>query len=52
MANEIYPLKGTPISKSSFSISGVSLKDSNEIVLLFGPTPDNIAKRVPVKIST
>lgn len=52
LVNEIYPLKGTLVSKNSFSISGVSLKESNEIVLLFGPTPDNIVKKVHHTIST
>ncbi len=32
---EMYPMKGTPVS-GNFSVSGISLKSTNEIVLLFG----------------
>lgn len=32
---ELYPMAGTPVS-GSFSVSGISLKTQNEIVLLFG----------------
>lgn len=35
LATEIYPTIGTPVS-GSFSVSGISLKPKNEIVLLFG----------------
>lgn len=50
-ANEVYPLKGTLLSKNSFSVSGRVLKDSTDVVLLFGSTPDNIVKRIPLTIS-
>ncbi|MGH2666444.1 VIT domain-containing protein [Flavobacterium sp.] len=32
---ELYPMLGTPVS-GNFSISGISLKNQNEVVLLFG----------------
>jgi hypothetical protein len=35
LATEVYPTIGTPVS-GSFSVSGISLKPKNEIVLLFG----------------
>jgi hypothetical protein len=47
LVNEVYPLKGTPVTKSSFSISGISL---TPVTLLFGPSSDSIVKRIPVDI--
>lgn len=35
LVTEMYPMVGTPVS-GSFSVSGISLKANNEIVLLFG----------------
>ncbi len=35
MVIELYPMAGTPVS-GSFSVAGISLKDENEVTLLFG----------------
>jgi TonB-dependent SusC/RagA subfamily outer membrane receptor len=35
LVTEIYPMKGTPVA-GSFSAAGISLKEDNEITLLFG----------------
>jgi TonB-dependent SusC/RagA subfamily outer membrane receptor len=35
LVTEMYPTKGTPVA-GSFSVAGISLKENNEIVLLFG----------------
>jgi tetratricopeptide (TPR) repeat protein len=35
LVTDLYPMAGTPVS-GSFSVAGISLKSSNEVVLLFG----------------
>ncbi|MDR7371771.1 VIT domain-containing protein [Flavobacterium aquidurense] len=35
LITDLYPMAGTPVS-GSFSIAGISLKNSNDVVLLFG----------------
>jgi hypothetical protein len=47
LISEVYPLKGTLVAKSSFSVSGISL---TSFTLLFGPSSDRIVKRIPVVI--
>jgi hypothetical protein len=35
MVTDLYPMAGTPVS-GSFSVAGISLKNTNDVVLLFG----------------
>ena len=47
MVTDLYPMIGTPVS-NSFSISGISLKNSNEVTLLFGYDTTAILEKIIV----
>jgi len=49
---DLYPMVGTPVS-GSFSVAGISLKDQNQVVLLFGygETP-TLEKTIIINAST
>jgi Vault protein inter-alpha-trypsin domain/CarboxypepD_reg-like domain len=44
MITELYPMIGTPVS-GSFSVSGISLKAQNEVILLFGYNEEAIIEK-------
>lgn len=52
MVTDLYPMVGTPVS-GSFSVAGISLKEQNQVVLLFGygDTP-TIEKTIVINAST
>ncbi|GAA4061792.1 hypothetical protein GCM10022389_02850 [Flavobacterium cheonanense] len=52
MVTDLYPMVGTPVS-GSFSVAGISLKEQNQVVLLFGyeDTP-TLEKTIVINAST
>ncbi len=52
LITEMYPIIGTPVS-GSFSIAGISMQNTNEVVLLFGYTDQTILeKKIVIDINS